>query len=406
MARRKAQHVLSHFKVLDLTEYLSGPMLTRIMAEMGAEVIKIEPPGGDKTRQTPWVAASRSAYNVQQNRGKKSVCLDLKTPAGLTIVKDLLPKVDVLAENFSPGVMTRLGLGYKTVKSINPAIVMCSISSFGQTGPLAPKVGFDFIAASYAGVISMMGFPDGPPVMPGLSLGDSLAAITGVGAVLAALLYREKTGKGQHLDISLLDSYFQCFDLAVQMISASGGDWKPVRYGTRTEHMPPIGLFKSDRHYICIMAQNNNLWTRLCTAMGRPELASDARFGSTPKRTENGAEVYRIVGEWIASTPEDEALRLLEQHRVPAAPVLSVQETMNHPHMRERRTVRTVTDRILGEFQIPGSAYRFSEFPEDLALDAPLLGEHNTDVLSEYLGYSEKRVAELEAQGVLQRAPK
>jgi CoA:oxalate CoA-transferase len=154
------------------------------------------------------------------------------------------------------------------------------------------------------------------------------------------------------------------------------------------------------------MAQNNNLWTRLCTAMGRPELASDARFGSTPKRTENGAEVYRIVGEWIASTPEDEALRLLEQHRVPAAPVLSVQETMNHPHMRERRTVRTVTDRILGEFQIPGSAYRFSEFPEDLALDAPLLGEHNTDVLSEYLGYSEKRVAELEAQGVLQRAPK
>ncbi|HEY2106160.1 MAG TPA: CoA transferase [Candidatus Binataceae bacterium] len=406
MARRRPQHVLSHFKVLDLTEYLSGPTLTRIMAEMGAEVIKIEPPGGDKTRQTPWVADGRSAYNVQQNRGKKSLCLDLKTPDGLAIVKELLSKVDVLAENFSPGVMTRLGLGYKTVKSINPAIVMCSISSFGQTGPLAPKVGFDFIAASYAGVISMMGFPDGPPVMPGLSLGDSLAAITGVGAVLAALLYREKTGKGQHLDISLLDSYFQCFDLAVQMISASGGGWKPARYGTRTEHMPPIGLFKSDRHYICIMAQNNSLWTRLCAAMGRPALASDPRFESTPKRTENRAEVYTIVGQWIASTPEDEALRLLEQHRVPAAPVLSVQETMDHPHMRQRGTVRKVSDRILGDFQIPGSAYRFSEFPEDLELDAPLLGEHNSEVLSQYLGYSAERVAELEAHGVLHRASK
>ena len=405
MARRKPPHVLSHFKVLDLTEYLSGPMLTRIMAEMGAEVIKIEPPGGDKTRQTPWVKNRRSAYNVQQNRGKKSVCLNLKTPAGLAIVKGLLPKVDVLVENFSSGVIERLGLGYKTVRSINPAIVMCSITSFGQSGPLASKVGFDFIAASYAGVLNMNGFPEGPPVMPGLSLGDSLAAITGVGAITAALLYREKTGKGQHLDISLLDSYFQCFDLAVQMISASGGAWKPVRNGTRTAHLPPIGLFKSDRHYICVMAQNNRLWARLCAAMGRLDLTSDPRFATVPDRTENAAEVYRIVEQWFASTTEDEALRRLEENRVPAAPVLSVEETMNHPHMRQRRTIRKISDRILGELQIPGSAYRFSEFPDDLDLEAPLLGEHNTEVLRDYLGYSEDRVAELEAEGVLQRAP-
>ena len=405
MARRKPQHVLSHFKILDLTEYLSGPMLTRMMAEMGAEVIKIEPPGGDKTRQTPWIKNGRSAYNVQQNRGKKSVCLDIKTAAGLTIVKDLLTRVDVLVENFSPGVMARLGLGYKTVKAINPAIVMCSISSFGQSGPLASRVGFDFIAASYAGVVNTMGFPDGPPVMPGLSLGDSLAALTGLGAITAALLHRERTGRGQHLDISLLDSYFQCFDLAVQMISASGGAWKPVRNGIRTAHMPPIGLFKSDRHYICIMAQKDHLWARLCAAMGKQELAADPRFETTARRTENGAEVYAIVEQWFAATPEDEALHRLEEHRVPAAPVLSIEETMNHPHMRQRGTVRQVTDRILGDFQIPGSAYRFSEFPEDLPLEAPLLGEHNAEVLREYLGYSDGQVAELEAQGVLRRAP-
>ncbi len=405
MARRKQPHVLSHFKVLDLTEYLSGSMLTRIMAEMGAEVIKIEPPGGDKTRQTPFMKNGRSAYNIQQNRGKKSVCLDIKTAAGLSIVKELLTKVDVLVENFSPGVMSRLGLAYKTVKSINPAIVMCSISSFGQSGPLASKVGFDFIAASYAGVVNTMGFPEGPPVMPGLSLGDSLAAVTGVGAVLAALLHRERTGKGQHLDISLLDSYFQCFDLAVQMISASGGTYKPVRNGTRTAHMPPIGLFKSDRHYICIMAQKDHLWARLCAAMGRPELAGDPRFETVPKRTENAAAVYDIVGQWFASTSEDEALRRLEEYRVPAAPVLTIEETMDHPHMRQRGTVRRVSDRIFGDFEIPGSAYRFSEFPDGSDLQAPLLGEHNTEVLRDYLGYSENRIAELEAQGVLRRAP-
>jgi len=405
MARRRPQHVLSNFTVLDLTEYLSGPMLTRLMDEMGAEVIKIEPPGADKTRQTPFIKSGRSGYNVQQNRGKKSICLDIKTAAGLTIVKDLLPKVDVMVENFSPGVIGRLGLSYKTVKSINPAIVMCSISSFGQTGPLAPKVGFDFIAASYAGVVNTMGFPDGPPVMPGLSLGDSLAAITGLGAITAALLYRERTGRGQHLDISLLDSYFQCFDLAVQSISASGGAWKPVRNGIRTAHMPPIGLFKSDRHYICLMAQKDHLWARLCAAMGKPELAADPRFATTAKRTENGAAVYEIVGEWFASTPEDLALRRLEEHRVPVAPVLSIEEAMNHPHLRERGTVRKVSDRIMGEFRIPGSAYRFSEFPEDLPLEAPLLGEHNGEILREYLGYSDARIAELEAQGVLRRAP-
>jgi CoA:oxalate CoA-transferase len=226
-----------------------------------------------------------------------------------------------------------------------------------------------------------------------------------MGAVLAALLYRERTGKGQHLDISLLDSYFQCFDLAVQMISASGGTYKPVRNGTRTAHMPPIGLFKSDRHYICIMAQKDHLWTRLCAAMGRPELATDPRFETVPKRTENAAAVYQIVGEWFASTSEDEALRCLEEHRVPAAPVLTIEETMDHPHMRQRGTVRRVSDRIFGEFEIPGSAYRFSDFPDDLDLEAPLLGEHNTEVLRDYLGYSEDRVAELEAQGVLRRAP-
>jgi len=371
---------------------------------MGAEVIKIEPPGGDKTRNTPWVKDGRSAYNIQQNRGKKSVCVDLKNPAGLALVRELIARVDVLAENFSPGVMDRLGLGYKTIRAINPSIVMCSISGFGQTGPLASRVAFDFIAASYAGVLNMNGFADGPPVLPGLSLGDSLAAITGVGAVTAALLYRERTGKGQHLDISMLDSYFQCFDLAVQMVSATRGAFKPVRNGTRTAHLPPIGVFKSDRHYICIMAQNNRLWARLCGAMGRGDLVSDPRFDSVPKRTANAAELYAILERWFASVSEDEALRRLSEYRVPAAPVLSVEETMNHPHMRERRTIRRISDRILGDLEIPGSAYRFSEFPDDLELQAPLLGEHNAEVLRGYLGYSDERIAALEAQGVLQRA--
>jgi crotonobetainyl-CoA:carnitine CoA-transferase CaiB-like acyl-CoA transferase len=380
-------------------------MCTRTMAENGAEVIKVEPPGGDNSRNVPVIKERRSGYFVGLNRGKKSLCLDLKSSAGLEIIKAMLPRFDVLIENFAPGVISRLGLDYGTVRSINPEIVMCSISTFGQTGPLAPKTGYDYIAASYAGVINTLGFPDSSPVLPGISMGDSMTAMNAYSAILTALMYREQTGQGQHLDICLLDSYFQCWDLVVQSISLNPAGFKSTRAGRRSNSMPPIGLFKSERHYICVMAPHDHFWPRLCKAIGREDLADDPRYTTVPARYRNADEVFNLLEEWFAVTPEDEALRRLDENRVPAGPVLAVDEAMQHPHLRERGTVRKIRDRILGEFDLQRSALRFSAFPDELELEAPFLGEHNTEILRQYLNYSDEQIAALEAAGILHRAP-
>ena len=405
MAQSTPVRPLSRYKVLDMTQHISGPVATRTMAENGAEVVKVEPPGGDNSRNVPVIKHGRSGYFVGLNRGKKSLCVDVKTPAGLAIIKALLPSFDVLVENFAPGVIGRLGLGYDVVKSINPAIIMCSISSFGQTGPLAAKTGYDYVAASYAGVINTLGFPDSSPVLPGLTMGDSMTAISAYGAILTALIHREQTGEGQLLDICLLDSYFQCWDLAIESVSLNPGGFNMERSGRRSNNMPPIGIFKSERHYICVMAPHDHFWPRLCKAIGREDLASDPRFTTVSSRARNSEEVFRILEEWFAATPEDEALRLLDENRVPVGPVLTVAEAMEHPHLRERGTVRKIHDRILGDFDHQRSAMRFSAFPQELALDAPFLGEHNAEILRGYLGYTDERIAELEASGVLHNAP-
>jgi crotonobetainyl-CoA:carnitine CoA-transferase CaiB-like acyl-CoA transferase len=396
---------LSRYKVLDLTMHISGPVATRNMAENGAEVIKVEPPHGDNARNVPVIKNGRSGYFVGLNRGKKSLCIDIKTAAGLTIIKDLLPQMDVMVENFAPGVIGRLGLGYDAVRSINPGLVMCSISSFGQTGPLSPKTGYDYIAASYAGIVNSLGYPDRPPALPGTPIGDNLTALSAYGAILTALIHRDQTGEGQHLDISLLDSYFQCWDLAVESISLNPGGYEMHRAGSRSNHMPPIGVFKSGDRFICLMAPHDHFWPRLCKAIGRPDLADDARFTTVAARYVNREEIFSLLEQWFAVTPGEEAMRLLDENRVPAAPVLSVGEAMQHPHLRQRGSVRKVRDRILGEVDLQRSAMRFSAFPEEAALDAPFLGEHNAEILRGYLNYSDRQIAELETAGVLHHAP-
>jgi CoA:oxalate CoA-transferase len=405
MPQQQPIRPLSRYKVLDLTMHISGPVATRTMAENGAEVIKVEPPHGDTARHVPVIRDGRSGYFVGLNRGKKSLCIDMKTAAGLAIVKALIAKVDVMVENFAAGVIGRLGLGYDVVKSINPGIVMCSISSFGQSGPLSSKTGYDYIAASYAGIVNTLGYPDRPPALPGTPIGDNLTALTAYGAILTALIHRDHTGEGQHLDISLLDSYFQCWDLAVESISLNPGGYEMQRSGSRSNHMPPIGVFKSEKHYICLMAPHDHFWPRLCQAIGRPDLAGDSRFTTVASRYAHREEIFKLLDDWFAATPEDEAMRLLDENRVPAGPVLSVGEAMEHPHLRERGTVRKVRDRILGEFDLQRSAMRFSGFPQELPLDAPFLGEHNAEILRGYLGYSDPQITELEAAGVLQHAP-
>lgn len=396
------KHVLDGYRVLDFSQVLAGPTTTRLMAEMGAEVIKVElPPTGDFARLLPHMRDGKSAYFVQQNRGKKSLCIDPRSAEGLEVLKELVAVVDVLVQNFAPGVIQRLGLGWDVVSALNPRLVMCSISAMGQTGPLSDLAGYDYIAQAYAGVTDMIGEKDGSPYFPMIGIGDVSTGVHGMAAVACALLHRERTGRGQHLDIALLDSYFHCHDTTVGAYSASGGEVRPTRSGRHHYSMCPIGLFKGRERYLFVLALDHQ-WPTLCEAIGRPELATDPRFANNAARFAHQDEVVETIEGWLASLPsDDEAMRILEKARVPVAPVLSVAEAVNHPHLRERRTVRTVQDNHFGELDLPGMPLRFSEFPGELELQSAELGEHNGEILRSVLGYTPERVAALSEQGVL-----
>ena len=408
MASDRPKHVLAGVKALDFTQFVAGPTVTRLMAEMGAEVIKVEfAPGGDRCRGVPYVKNERSGYFVQQNRGKMSLCIDVKRPESLEILRGLIPKVDVVVENFAPGVIARMSFDYASVKQLNPAVIMCSVSTFGQTGPLSKYAGYDFVGQAYAGVTSLSGEEGGAFYPPMLAIGDVSTGVHALAAVACALFYRDRTGEGQYLDISLLDSYFGYHDHAVEVISASGGKQKPVRTGLQYPGLSPAGMFKGKSTYIWIMAWLDHHWVKFCEIMGRPELGHDPRYADVPSRVTNRDEITRIIEAWLASLPSDDvAVAILNEGHIPNAPILTVEQAMNHPHLIERRTVRTVHDRLLGEFQIPGMPLRFSGFPNELELEAPLLGEHNQRILTDYLGYDANRIANLERGGVLHSAPR
>jgi crotonobetainyl-CoA:carnitine CoA-transferase CaiB-like acyl-CoA transferase len=406
MTASAPKHLLDGYKVLDFTHFIAGPTTTRLMAGMGAEVVKVElAPRGDQARDIEFIRDKRSAYFIQQNRGKQSLCVDMKKPEGKELIRQLLPKFDVLVENFAPGIIGSIGFSYQAVSAINPRMIMCSISALGQTGPLANDPGFDFIGQAYAGITSLIGERNGPPYMPMVAIGDVMTGVHAMGAIACALLYREKTGEGQFIDISLLDSYFHCQTVGVELYSASKGKSEVNRSGLHHPFFCPAGIFKGQKWHIIILAWLDQHWARLCDAIGRPELARDPAFAEIPARSQRRAEVIRIVEDWLAAMANDQAaIDELRARRVPVAPILSVSEATNHPHLIQRGTVRSITDPILGEFQIPGFPLRFSRFPDELEFDAPFLGEHNETVLSKYLGYSHADVAQLVEWGILHSA--
>lgn len=400
------RHVLDGVTVLDFTQFIAGPACTRMMAEMGAEVIKVElAPNGDLCRVLPEIRDGRSAYFVQHNQGKQSVCLDIRKPEAIDLLKQLVCQADVVIENFSPGVIGRLGLGREVVHNLNPKTIMCSISAFGQSGPLRDLPGFDYIAQAVSGVTSMIGNPGEAPPIVGLAVGDLGTALCALSAINAALFHRERSGgKGQFLDISLIDFYFHAHEINVQAYSITGGEKQPLRTGNHHPLVAPLGVFRSPQGFIVIVALGDQ-WLRLCRAMQREDLAADPRFAEGPSRLQNREALAQIIEDWLATFPTDRAaLDALESARVPVAPVLTVAEATEHPHLVERGTVREINDRGVGRFRIPGVPLRFSDFPGDLDLTAPFLGEHNETVLGEKLKLDRDRISELTAGGVLHAA--
>src|SRR5437773_11383150 len=358
-------YMLSGLKVLDFTQYLAGPTVTRLMAEMGAEIIKVEQaPMGDPARLLPVVKNRRSAYFVQQNRGKKSLCLDFSKSEAIELLHSLSTKVDVVVENYGPGVLERRHLDYASLRNINPRIIMASISAFGRTGPLSHKVGYDFIAQAFSGLMHMTGYPDRPPVFVGMAIGDTGSGVHAFAAVGYALYYREKTGVGQHIDISMVDALYHMHEVNVQAYTTTEGQYVPQRMGAHHALVTPCGVFKGPEGYIVVLVLDRQ-WPAMPKAMGHPELIDDERFATGPERAKNQKELIAIIEEWMASLASDEAvLKVLDEYRIAASPVMSVSASVTHPHFQARGMIRKVAGPILGEGTIPGLPCQFSGFPE------------------------------------------
>lgn len=399
------KHVLDGVKVLDFTHVLAGPSCTRLMVETGAEVIKVEAaPVGDMVRLMPALKNGRSGYYIQQNRGKRAICLNLRDPRAQEIIHKLVVDVDVVVENFTPGVMKRLNIDFDTLRAINPKLIMCSISAFGQTGPLSDRPGFDYIAQAYAGVIDMIGEEHGSPYFPGLGMGDVSTGAHAYGAITAALFHRERGGGGQHLDIALLDCLFHCHEINVQGYDGTDGKLVPHRSGAHHFAVAPLGLFKGKTKYLVIIAIGAQ-WKNLLKVIGKEEFDTDPRFADNAGRTANKQVLIDAIEAWLQTTAsDDEAVEILASNHVPVAPVLSVPEAMAHPHLNYRKTVRTVTDRAFGNLKVPGNPLRFSQYPEFLELQASFLGEHNHEVLAQ-AGYGEDAIAQMEKDKVLCSEP-
>ena len=399
--------LLDGVRVLDLTQYLSGPSATRMLAELGAEVIKVEfGPDGDPSRLLPFVEGRHSSYYTQQNRGKRSVAVDLHDPRGQQLVRDLAEQSHVMVENFGPGVLDRRGLGWDDMRALNPSLVMASISAFGKTGPLSHLQGFDLMGQALSGMMSLTGDADGPPQFTGSPIADCAAGLTLFGAIGHALFHRERTGEGQYIEVTLVDPVFHMHSIAVQGHSATQGGYTQRRSGRQFGIVVPSGTYRGPEGWIVLQVLERQ-WVRLCEAMGEPGLATDMRFETAEARVENADVLISQVETWMQTFGTDETLLgHLADHRIPAAPVLDPTEALDHPYFVERGMVRTVDDPVFGDLKVTGMPVRFSGVPiPDAEPAPPHLGAHNHEVLADVLGLDADEIAALHDDGVVMADP-
>jgi crotonobetainyl-CoA:carnitine CoA-transferase CaiB-like acyl-CoA transferase len=406
--------MLEGYRVLDFTQYVAGPTCSRLLAEMGAQVIKVElAPGGDRVRvgglkplDPRYKNSSHSTYYLQHNHSKLSLAIDIRKPGARELLMSMVPKIDVVIENFAPGVIKRMGFDYQELRKINPAIIMCSISVAGQTGPLAYKAGYDYIGQALAGITDGIGEADRAPAMTTMAIGDVSTGVAAAMAIGFALLHRERTGEGQFLDASILDTYFHMHEANVPMVALRGDKFRPTRNGSQHPGGGPSGIFRyrGDQYVYIVVVPHQ--WPQLVRAMGMPELAQDPRFSRARARRDNNAQLQEIIESWLATFPtRDEALAALDKERVPCAPVLTLNEAVSHPHLNERKTVRWVNDPQLGKVATPGVPVKFSAWPDRSELRSARLGEDNERILQELLALPDEQIAQLYSDGILVRDP-
>jgi CoA:oxalate CoA-transferase len=393
---------LAGVRVLDLSRVLAGPFCAMNLADLGAEVIKVELPGrGDDSRgYAPRIPHSRdSGYYYSVNRGKLSITIDLRQAEGTAILIDLVHHSDVVLENFSPGTMERFGLGYARLAEANPRIILCSISGFGQSGPMASAPAYDIVAQALGGTMSITGQPGGDPTRCGISIGDLAAALYGVIAILSALRLRERTGIGRHLDVAMLDCQVALLEDALARYSATGKVPGPL--GSRHPSITPFQQFRAaDGHFVA-GAGNESLWQRFCDAIGMPELKDDPRFKLNADRTANHGELEPILMRHFASQPRDRWLTLLGDAGVPCAPIADVAEVSRNPHLAARGMILQAKHPAFDGLIVPGSPLKTVGSNAEPNTRSPALGEDTERVLREIIGYDDKRIAELRERGIV-----
>ena len=376
---------LEHLKVLDLTIHLSGPYCAMVLADHGADVVKVErPDGGDDMRRTPPFTGGESAPFMLWNRNKRSVALDLKSAGGLATFKAMAAVADVVIESFKPGAADRLGIGYGALSALNPRLVCCSISGFGQTGPYAPRGGFDLIAAGMSGLMSINGPAGGPPFRIPIPITDLGAGLNGAIGILVALAARERTGRGQHVDTSLFESGLSLGVYEAAGVFATGE--VPGRLGQGHRGSAPYQLFPTADGYMTIGCANDRFWTLTCEILGCPHLAGDPRFATKPDRVKNVTALVEALAPYFKRETTAHWCGKLEAAGVPAGPVMNHVEALSDPHCLARGMVQEVEHPAAGRMKTLGVPVKLSETGGTVRRPAPMLGEHTGEVLAEWLG--------------------
>lgn len=374
---------LGDLVVLDLSRVLAGPYCTMVLGDLGADVIKIEHPDGDDTRRWgPPFAAGESAYYLAVNRNKRSVVADLKTPAGRDLVHRIARRADILVENFRPGTLERLGLGLEGLRTENPRLITLTISGLGATGPDAELPGYDFVVQALGGLMSITGPAEGPPSKVGVAVVDLTTGMLAANAILAALYARERTGVGQHIETSLLESQVAWLANVASAYLVTGEE--PVRHGNAHPTIVPYQTFRGSDREFALGVGNDGQWQRLCDAIGRPELAHDRRFRTNPARVRHREELVALLDAHFTTAPAAEWVARSHEAGVPAGPVRTIPEVLEDPQVHAREMVVSVPHPSIGELRLVGIPFKFSATPASIRRPPPLLGEHTAEVAREY----------------------
>lgn len=392
---------LAGMKVLDLSQIMAGPYCTMVLADLGAEVIKVEKAGkGDDSREMGPYVKGESASFVHINRNKQGIVLNLKDPQGREVLYDLARWADVVVENFRVGVTKSLGVDYETLSGINPRLVYCSISGYGQTGPYSRKGGFDLVAQGVTGMMSMTGEAGGRPLKAGIAVYDIGAGITAVYAILAARIHQMNTGEGQHVDISLAECGLPWFIWEAAAYFTNGT--VPMATGSRHRVSAPYQAFRTGSGYIVIGAANQRTWERLCTSvLGRPELITDPRFATNSDRLAHVDELEELLEQEFRKADAATWIARCEESGVPCGPINNFAQALEDPHFKARNMVEEVDHPILGRMKMLGIPTKFSRTPGRVNTAAPTLGQ-DTDAVLQRLGMTPERIAQLRAAGAIQ----